>query len=169
MTIPESERLPTLVKWTASYFAHPYFAESDTFEEKQLPFQERDESCFHMTLQDNPPRPPSSVVGDTKEFYTTVDYASALRSDLAYMTIDPPRLQKISEDSLLLKAGDLDDQKDISFIVLCGTASFWPIIWGVWHLEEDVKRWKSEGKRMRPIEFSWLKGANHLVRNRAEK
>ena len=47
--------------------------------------------------------------------------------------------------------------------VIDATHTVWNIIWASWEIEKDIDRWRSEGRTVRPIDFSTIEGANHYV------
>lgn len=165
-SIPQSKMPSTLVKYFSSYYAHPYVA----YDLADLPVVEKQKrefnaSSFQMRMHDVPPFPPSSEVGDTEEFSATIDIAPAMRSEKGYRTINPARLQSLIEDTFIQKH-DREGKTtglNYSILILYGNASVWGTIRGSWEMENDVIRWKSEGRRMRQVDFRCMDGANHFV------
>ncbi len=49
----------------------------------------------------------------------------------------------------------------VSFVYCKETT--WSIIWGMWELEDEIKRLKEEDVRRRDVSITLLDGANHFV------
>lgn len=164
-SIPQTEKFTVILHWLSSYFEHPCFKRNEAAEIQEQS-REYDSSSFQMNISDVPHRLLSTEDGYPAELSATKDLAPATRSEKGYMAVFPARLHKLIEDSFVLRStgeGGQGMTLDFSFRVLYGTASIWPSIRGSWMLEDDVKRWRIEGKQVRDVEFRPMKGANHFV------
>ncbi|KAI5122826.1 hypothetical protein M0805_003121 [Coniferiporia weirii] len=44
-----------------------------------------------------------------------------------------------------------------------GTRTVWDVVWGAWAIEQDVARWRKEGRAVRPLDVVAIEGANHFA------
>ncbi|THH08665.1 hypothetical protein EW145_g2537, partial [Phellinidium pouzarii] len=169
--IPVSQHSKALTAWLASYFSHPFNnALSDAQPERSL-----SQLALHIPLSTEVKaeyKQPSHENILPEAFAASVDPIPAERSEGAFygamrngtiydqlcgaLCLGPAPDSNVSNNNAEAQAPVLPD---LRVIEIYGTRSMWTVQWGVWKLEEDLKR----GGAGRPVGFARVEGGNHFL------
>ena len=156
--------------WLSSYFSHPYH-DAPTSERSTL----RSLASLELRIPQKQPKKPTNENIPPSELLAMVDVAPGTRSENAYYgTVKPETIYSKFKEAVLLDEGnELVSSPNlipsIKVVNIYGTQSMWSVQYGVWKIEDDMEKWKAEGRHIRPFAFVKVDGGNHFVSRQVEK
>ncbi|KAH8116198.1 hypothetical protein DFH11DRAFT_1725694 [Phellopilus nigrolimitatus] len=185
-SVPARLRGLHLGRWVSSYYAHPAYAPGAA---PAAAGAARSVSALQVRAPPAPDRACTLNTLSPKDLLACVDAAPGERSERAFWRLPLPVLRVQTRGALLLDddagapgtSGDGGDSDGgggaaaalgddgealLPALRLCavyGCASPWTVQWETWALEADCARWRAEGRRVRPVAFVPVDGANHFL------
>lgn len=161
--IPQRLKGVSFGTWLSSYYSHPFytFPPSDQVAARSL-------SSLELRTPKTHAKRPTNENISPRELLASIDLAPGTRSEHAfYGAIKPETLYAEFTEALLLEDASTSSEElllpTIKVVDIYGTKSMWSVQYGVWQAEDDLAKWKAEGRRTRPFEFVKFDGGNHFV------
>ena len=160
-SIADEERGKIFCTWVSAYHRHPFYELDQESREKSI-----SNLITHVPEGVEKYRP-STFETFTPEEIQTCLHPEAAVSEHTFLKLDLRTLRDLMLGTLLVGHGQDGDSNsalpELRIDVVYCQASFWLCPYAIWKIEEDIEKWKKDGKRQRPIRINSFPNVNHCV------